>query len=264
MNGVARRIANGGKTPTGTGDAKYDIVIVGGGTGGISVASSLRHRQPDLDIAIIDPAEIHYYQPGWTMVGGGVFKAEDTARTIVRSIPSSVKWIKAAVAAFEPENDAVILDGCRVVKYDPPYRLSGPQTRLGRRRGARRDARAKRRHLELPLRSRAHAMGAGAVDEGRPRDLPQPPCRSNAPVRLEGDVFVGRCLVPPWRPEGYRHSVQQRGRCAVRCEGLRARADAICREVRRHAELLPRSDRHRRSGEDGERSRSPSPTRSRR
>ena len=118
MNGVARRIANGGKTPTDTGDAKYDIVIVGGGAGGIAVASSLHVRSPELDIAIIDPAEIHYYQPGWTMVGGGVFKAQDTAKTMGSLIPSGVKWIKAAVAAFEPENDAVILDGCRVVKYD--------------------------------------------------------------------------------------------------------------------------------------------------
>ena len=118
MNGVARRIANGGKTPTDSGDAKYDIVIVGGGAGGIAVASSLHVRSPELDIAIIDPAEIHYYQPGWTMVGGGVFKAQDTAKTMGSLIPSGVKWIKAAVAAFEPENDAVILDGCRVVKYD--------------------------------------------------------------------------------------------------------------------------------------------------
>jgi sulfide:quinone oxidoreductase len=118
MNGVARRIANGGKTPTDTGDAKYDIVIVGGGAGGIAVASSLHVRSPELDIAIIDPAEIHYYQPGWTMVGGGVFEAQDTAKTMGSLIPSGVKWIKAAVAAFEPENDAVILDGCRVVKYD--------------------------------------------------------------------------------------------------------------------------------------------------
>ena len=118
MNGVARRIANGGKTPTDTGDAKYDIVIVGGGAGGIAVASSLHVRSPDLDIAIIDPAEIHYYQPGWTMVGGGVFEAQDTAKTMGSLIPSGVKWIKAVVAAFEPENDAVILDGCRVVKYD--------------------------------------------------------------------------------------------------------------------------------------------------
>ena len=43
---------------------KFSVVIVGGGAAGISVASSLLSRQPNLDIAIIDPAEIHYYQPG--------------------------------------------------------------------------------------------------------------------------------------------------------------------------------------------------------
>ena len=118
MNGVARRIANGGKTPTDTGDAKYDVVIVGAGAGGISVAASLQTRKSSLSIAVIDPADIHYYQPGWTMVGGGVFEAQETARTMGSLIPRGVKWIKAAVAAFEPGNNAVILDGCRVVKYD--------------------------------------------------------------------------------------------------------------------------------------------------
>ena len=117
MNGVARRIANGGKTPTDTGDAKFDVVIVGAGAGGVSVAASLQSRQSNLSIAIIDPADIHYYQPGWTMVGGGIFEASETAKTMGSLIPNGVKWIKAAVAAFEPENDAVILDGCRVVKY---------------------------------------------------------------------------------------------------------------------------------------------------
>ncbi|WP_189371312.1 bifunctional protein tyrosine phosphatase family protein/NAD(P)/FAD-dependent oxidoreductase [Tateyamaria omphalii] len=118
MNGVARRIANGGKTPTDTGDAKYDVVIVGGGAGGVSVAASLQSRQSDLSIAIIDPADIHYYQPGWTMVGGGIFEASQTAKTMGSLIPRGVKWIQAGVAAFEPANNAVILDGCRVVKYD--------------------------------------------------------------------------------------------------------------------------------------------------
>ncbi|WP_170327670.1 bifunctional protein tyrosine phosphatase family protein/NAD(P)/FAD-dependent oxidoreductase [Ruegeria arenilitoris] len=118
MNGVARRIANGGKTPTDTGDAHFQVVIVGAGAGGISVAASLKSRQPDLDIAVIDPADIHYYQPGWTMVGGGIFDAQTTAKTMGSLIPKDVHWIKAAVAAFEPQNNAVVLDGCRVVKYD--------------------------------------------------------------------------------------------------------------------------------------------------
>ena len=67
---------------------------------------------------MIDPADIHYYQPGWTMVGGGIFEASDTAKTMGGLIPQGVHWIKAAVAAFEPKDSAVILDGCRVVKYD--------------------------------------------------------------------------------------------------------------------------------------------------
>ncbi len=117
MAGVVRRIANGGKTPTDVGDAFFDVVIVGGGAAGIAVAASLRTRKQDLEIAIIDPADVHYYQPGWTMVGGGIFDADDTVRTMASLIPKDVHWLKSAVAAFEPQNDAVILDGCRVVKY---------------------------------------------------------------------------------------------------------------------------------------------------
>lgn len=117
MNGVARRIVNGGKTPTDVGDATFDIVIVGAGAAGISLASSLMARLDSLQIAIIDPADIHYYQPGWTMVGGGIFEAASTAKTMGSLIPPGVHWIKAAVAAFEPKDNAVVLDGCRVVKY---------------------------------------------------------------------------------------------------------------------------------------------------
>ena len=117
LAGVVRRIANGGKTPTDTGDASHDVVIVGAGAAGISLASSLISRKPELDVAIIDPADIHYYQPGWTMVGGGIFDAATTAKTMGSLIPNDAHWIKSAVAAFEPKDNAVILDGCRVVKY---------------------------------------------------------------------------------------------------------------------------------------------------
>jgi sulfide:quinone oxidoreductase len=117
MSGVVRRIANGGKVPTGGAEVTYEVVIVGAGTGGIAAAASLKARKPGLEIAIIDPVDVHYYQPGWTMVGGGVFDAEQTAKTMASLIPRGVKWIKAAVAAFEPKDNAVILEGCRVIKY---------------------------------------------------------------------------------------------------------------------------------------------------
>ncbi|MGB0505050.1 MAG: TIGR01244 family sulfur transferase [Pikeienuella sp.] len=118
MGGVVRRIVNKGKTPTNIGDASYEVVIVGAGAGGIAAAASLKKRKPDLEIAIIDPADVHYYQPGWTMVGGGIFEPKQTSRTMGSLIPAGVHWIKAGVAAFEPANNAIILDGCRVVKYD--------------------------------------------------------------------------------------------------------------------------------------------------
>ncbi len=117
MSGVARRIANGGRTPADIADATHEVVIIGGGAAGVAVASSLKARDPDLDIAIIDPADVHYYQPGWTFVGAGIFDSEVTAKTMASLIPSGVRWIKAGVAAFEPDKKAVILDGCRVVKY---------------------------------------------------------------------------------------------------------------------------------------------------
>ncbi len=90
MAGVARRIVNGGKTPTDTGDASFDVVIVGSGAGGIAVAASLKARKPGLEIAVIDPAEIHYYQPGWTMVGGGIFEPAETAKTMGSLVPRGV------------------------------------------------------------------------------------------------------------------------------------------------------------------------------
>lgn len=117
LKGVVRRIVNGGKTPVEVASATHDIVIIGGGAAGIAVAASLLARRPNADIAIVDPADIHYYQPGWTMVGAGIFDAAFTARTMASVLPRGVHWIKSAVAAFEPERDAVILDGCRVVKY---------------------------------------------------------------------------------------------------------------------------------------------------
>ncbi|MEQ1534537.1 MAG: FAD/NAD(P)-binding oxidoreductase [Burkholderiaceae bacterium] len=95
----------------------HDIVIVGGGAAGIAVASSLKARQPKLDIVIIEPADVNYYQPGWTMVGGGVFTAEQTVRKMSSVIPSGVQWIQARVTALDPDSKTVVLEGDKTVTY---------------------------------------------------------------------------------------------------------------------------------------------------
>src|ERR1017187_319174 len=81
----------------------HAIVIVGGGAAGISVAAALRRRDKQLDIAIIDPADTHYYQPGFTLVGGGVYPLAKTARNQAKVLPSGVTWIKKAASGFKPE-----------------------------------------------------------------------------------------------------------------------------------------------------------------
>ena len=100
------------------GASHYDILIVGAGAAGIAAASSLLARTREASIAIIDPAEVHYYQPGWTLVGAGVFKQRDTVKTMASLIPERVTWIKAAVGAFDPSNNRVTLEDSRPVYYD--------------------------------------------------------------------------------------------------------------------------------------------------
>ncbi len=121
LSALAERLGghgNAGAVPAGPRtDAMHTVVIIGGGAAGIATAASLLARDPKLDIAIIDPADQHYYQPGWTLVGAGVFSAEQTSRQMASLIPRGVHWIKAAVAAFEPEQNAVLLEGGRVIRY---------------------------------------------------------------------------------------------------------------------------------------------------
>ncbi|WP_127144530.1 bifunctional protein tyrosine phosphatase family protein/NAD(P)/FAD-dependent oxidoreductase [Pelagibacterium montanilacus] len=118
LTAVATRIANGGKVPTDVPTEKHQIVVVGGGAAGIAVAASMLARSGDLDIAIIDPAEFHYYQPGWTLVGAGIFTPEQTRKPLADLIPDKARHITSAAVAFDPENNAVILEGGRVVHYD--------------------------------------------------------------------------------------------------------------------------------------------------
>jgi sulfide:quinone oxidoreductase len=74
-------------------------------------------RDATLDITLIDPADTHYYQPGWTMVGAGVFRPESTARPLASLIPKGARWIKAAVAHFEPEANRLRLDDGQLFSY---------------------------------------------------------------------------------------------------------------------------------------------------
>jgi sulfide:quinone oxidoreductase len=118
VTGVMRRVKAGRDVSSTSPSAHHDIVIVGGGAAGAAAAASLLKRKRNLDIAVIDPADTHFYQPGWTMVGGGIFNSRDTAKDMGKVLPRQVTWIKAAVAGFEPENNSVVIEGCRAIRYN--------------------------------------------------------------------------------------------------------------------------------------------------
>ncbi len=80
------------------------VVIVGGGAGGIAAAASLLKRDPTISITVVEPSENHYYQPGWTMVGGGIFDAYKTKKSTKSVMPEKVNWVRSSVQTFEPED----------------------------------------------------------------------------------------------------------------------------------------------------------------
>lgn len=103
---------------------KHQIVIIGGGTGGIMTAAQLKRAKKGLDIAIIEPSDKHAYQPAWTLVGAGLMKYNDTVKNEKNFIPKGVSWIKNSVVDIEPDNNKVILANGDEVVYD--YLVAAP------------------------------------------------------------------------------------------------------------------------------------------
>ena len=97
--------------------AKHKIVIVGGGTAGISVAARLL-RKGHSDVAVIEPSDVHYYQPLWTLVGGGQAKAPTTVRPEASVMPKGATWIKKAAASVDPDNNTVSCTDGTDYEYD--------------------------------------------------------------------------------------------------------------------------------------------------
>ncbi|MFP3848059.1 beta-lactamase hydrolase domain-containing protein [Pseudomonas sp. W5-01] len=93
----------------------YDVVVIGGGSAGIAITSSMLKRDASMRVAIVEPCSEHYYQPAWTLVGGGAYSIQDTARPMGSVMPKDAYWIKASVSAFAPHRRVVLLsDGAEL------------------------------------------------------------------------------------------------------------------------------------------------------
>lgn len=96
----------------------HSILIVGGGAAGVSIANNMRRKNPTIDIALIEPSEKHYYQPGFTIIGGGAYTLKRATKNEKDLIHSSVTWIKGFAESFQPSDNTVTLKSGDVISYD--------------------------------------------------------------------------------------------------------------------------------------------------
>lgn len=96
----------------------YTLLVIGGGAAGVSVANNMRRQNAKIDIALVEPSEKHYYQPGFTIIGGGAYTLKQTIRNEADLIHPSVKWLKDYAETFQPEDNTVTLRSGDVISYD--------------------------------------------------------------------------------------------------------------------------------------------------
>ncbi|XP_041355810.1 sulfide:quinone oxidoreductase, mitochondrial-like isoform X1 [Gigantopelta aegis] len=96
----------------------YKLVVVGGGAGGCSTAAKFARKLGKGQIAVIDPAETHYYQPYWTLVGSGLKDVKDSGRPMRSVLPKNCDWIQDKAVAFDPDNCTVTTSNGELINYE--------------------------------------------------------------------------------------------------------------------------------------------------
>lgn len=98
----------------------HKVVVIGGGTAGLAISHQLLRsgRFAQDDIAVIDPAAWHHYQPGWTLVAAGLKNKEDLRQPMKSLIDPKLKFYSESVGAFAPDNNLVTLANGDEVSYE--------------------------------------------------------------------------------------------------------------------------------------------------
>ena len=61
---------------------------------------------------------MHYYQPGWTLVGGGIKSVDFTTKPMKDVLPKNADWIQSKVVSFDPDNSKLSTDGGDEISYE--------------------------------------------------------------------------------------------------------------------------------------------------
>ena len=94
------------------------IVIAGAGAAGLTAAAQLVQRLEGAQITLVDARKAHFYQPGFTLVAGGIKPASYVVSSTRDYVPSGVELIEEAVAEIDPEGRKVVTATGKPVPYD--------------------------------------------------------------------------------------------------------------------------------------------------
>lgn len=110
----------------------HTLLVIGAGTAGLTMAAMMAKKMKNPDVAMMDPADTHYYQPAWTLVGAGAYDLKATARPMADLIPKGVTWIKESAAEFFPEQNLVKTKEGHSYSYDFMIVAPGIQVNWGK------------------------------------------------------------------------------------------------------------------------------------
>lgn len=96
----------------------FKVLILGGGSGGISVAARIANEIHPSEIAIVEPSDKHYYQPLWSLAAAGVVEKEESQKDQVDVMPEGVHWLKHKVLSLDPKNNKVHIESLGDITYD--------------------------------------------------------------------------------------------------------------------------------------------------
>jgi sulfide:quinone oxidoreductase len=113
----------------------FQVLIIGGGNAGLATAAQLLRKNKALQIGIVEPSELHYYQPAWTLVGAGIYDVHKTIRQEQHLIPKQATWIKDAAQVFKPESNEVVCTSKKKYSYDVLIVCPGIQLDWGKIKG---------------------------------------------------------------------------------------------------------------------------------
>ncbi|PAA73501.1 hypothetical protein BOX15_Mlig023963g2 [Macrostomum lignano] len=131
---LARRLYSSGSQSAAA--KHFKVVVAGGGCGGCSVANRMANKLGQGQVCVVEPNDTHYYQPMWTLVGGGIKQFAQSGTRMVDLLPSKAEWLRTSVSRIDPESQAVTLANGDKVTYDYLVVALGVQLLYGRIEGA--------------------------------------------------------------------------------------------------------------------------------